>query len=166
MGMGMFFGGRSNRRGSDNQNKQINPLEKQSQVIEDILRQLNYPPEKARMDTDEGYGWTIYRGSALIDIYLSQQAGVGYLQVLSPIMHISTSKPLLPLYRHLLELNLQLTSAALGMYDDVVYVYYERKIEGLDANEANEIIKQVAEYADTLDNQLVDEFGGRLYMQV
>jgi hypothetical protein len=35
----------------------------------------------------------------------------------------------------------------------------------LDANEADFIIKQISEYADDLDNQLVNEFGGRLYGQ-
>lgn len=160
----MFFAGRSNRRQPQGGKK--TPLDLQAESIESILRQLNHPPETARMDNDSGYGWVIHRGSAEIDIYLSQQSGVGYLQVLSPIMHIATDKPMLPFYRHLLELNLSLTSAALGIHEDIVYVYYERKIDGLDAHEANEIIRQVARYADELDNQLVREFGGRLYMQV
>jgi hypothetical protein len=52
------------------------------------------------------------------------------------------------------------------VYLDVVYLYYERTIENLDAGEANEIITTIARYADELDNQLVQEFGGRLYTQV
>jgi hypothetical protein len=47
----------------------------------------------------------------------------------------------------------------------VVYVFNERILEGLDAVEANHIIQMVASYADDLDNQLINEFGGRLYGQ-
>lgn len=96
---------------------------------------------------------------------MTQQGNAGNLQVLSPLMHLPASG-LLPLYRHLLELNLQLTNAAIGVYQDVVYVYNERPLEGMDAAEANAIITLVARYADELDNKLVTEFGGRLYSQV
>jgi len=48
---------------------------------------------------------------------------------------------LLPFYRRLLELNLQLTAAALGVYLDVVYVFSERPLDGMDSKEANSIIK-------------------------
>ena len=73
---------------------------------------------------------------------------------------------LLPLYRRLLELNLQLTNASIGVYLDVVYVFSERPLEGLDSIEANHIIEIIAHYADELDDKLVSEFGGRLYGRV
>jgi len=98
-------------------------------------------------------------------VYVSQQDNVGYLQVLSPLMHLPMSN-LLPLYRRLLELNLQLTAAAVGVHLDVVYVFSERSLDGLDATEANTIINLVSAYADDLDDKLVTEFGGRLYAKV
>lgn len=134
-------------------------------TVEQILTAINVDPAKASMKLEAGYGWTFQRGSAVIEIYVSQQNGVGYLQVLSPIMHLPING-LLPLYRRLLELNLQLTNAALGVYLDVVYVFNERPLEGLDANEANNIINQIALYADDQDDKLVAEFGGRLYGKV
>lgn len=161
------FGGRNqNRSGGDGNNpgNGESPIQKQARIIDVILEQIGLVPDDIRMDTDEGYGWSFRRGSAIVEIYLSVQDGVGYLQVLSPIIHIPTDATL-PLYRHLLELNLQLTSAALGVYTDVVYVFYERPIEGLDSVEVNDIITKVAGYADDLDDQLVEQFGGRLYMQ-
>ena len=117
------------------------------------------------MNTEEGYGWSFQRGSAVIEIYVNHQNDIGYLQVLSPIVHLPESN-LLPLYRRLLELNLQLTNASLGIYLDVVYVFSERPLEGLDGNEANSIIDLVSAYADDLDDKLVNEFGGRLYAKV
>jgi hypothetical protein len=134
-------------------------------TVEQILASIGMDPVKMRMPTDSGYGWSFVRGSAVIEVFVAQQDGVGYLQVLSPIVHIPISG-LLPLYRRLLEMNLQLTNAAFGIHLDVVYVFSERPLEGLDGNEANQIINLVMGYADDLDDKLVAEFGGRLYSKV
>lgn len=134
-------------------------------TVEQILLTVGIDPQQARMNTQEGFGWSFRRGSAVIEIYISQQDSVGYLQVLSPILHLP-STGLLPLYRRLLELNLQLTNAALGVYLDVVYVFSERPLEGMDSVEANTIINLVATYADELDDKLMQEFGGRLYGRI
>ncbi len=139
-------------------------LERHAATVEQILSSVGIDPARARMATDQGFGWSFQRGSALIEIYIAEQQGREYLQVLSPLMHVPPGG-LLPLYRRLLELNLSLTNASLGIYLDVVYVFNERPLAGLDATEADFIIKQISEYADDLDNQLVNEFGGRLYGQ-
>jgi hypothetical protein len=134
-------------------------------TVEQILLSVGIDPQQARMNTQEGFGWSFRRGSAVIEIYISQQDSIGYFQVLSPILHLPTTG-LLPLYRRLLELNLQLTNAALGVYLDVVYVFSERPLEGMDPSEANSIINMVATYADDLDDKLMEEFGGRLYGRI
>ena len=144
---------------------QTGSLETHAATVQRILSKIGIEPDTSRLDTDQGYAWSFQRGSAIIEIYVSQQDGRGFLQVLSPIIHLPTTN-VLPLYRRLLELNLQLTSASLGVYLDVVYVFNERPLDGLDAVEADNIITLVAGYADYLDNVLVNEFGGRLYSQV
>lgn len=141
-----------------------NPLEVHARTVEQILGAIGVDPTKARLNTEQGYGWTFQRGSAVIEVYISQQGERGFLQVLAPIVHLPNTG-LLPLYRRLLELNLQLTNAALGIHLDVVYVFNERPLEGMDPVEANQIISTVSGYADELDNMLINEFGGRLYMQ-
>jgi len=146
------------------QSQKTNTLQQHAGVVEQILASIGVDPTRARMDTENGYGWSFQRGSSLIEIYIAEQEGREYLQVLSPLIHVPIGG-LLPLYRRLLELNLSLTNASLGIYLDVVYVFNERPLAGLDGNEANFIITQIAEYADDLDNQLVNEFGGRLYGQ-
>lgn len=139
-------------------------LETYAGTVEQILAALNIDPATARLNTAQGYGWSFRRGSAIIEVYVSEVEGRGYFQVLSPILHLPATG-LLPLFRRLLELNLQLTNASLGVHYDVVYVFNERTLEGLDAIEANHIIQMVASYADDLDNQLINEFGGRLFGQ-
>lgn len=131
--------------------------------LESILASIGVDAAAARMEVESGYGWNFQRGSALIEIYLTPEDW-GYLQVLSPIMHLPQSN-LLALYRRLLELNLELTTAALGVHEDVVYLYHERLLEGLDAVEADAIVRRLAQAADELDDALVEEFGGRLYGQ-
>ena len=130
-------------------------------ATEGILAAIGVDPGAARMEVESGYGWQFQRGSALIEIYLTPEQE-GYLQVLSPIMHLPAQN-LLALYRRLLELNLQLTNAALGLHEDVVYVFHERLLDGLDASEADAIVRRLAAYADELDDALSEEFGGRMY---
>ncbi len=134
-----------------------------ARAVENILASIDVDPTAARMDVESGYSWNFWRGSALIEVYLTPEDW-GYLQVLSPIMHLPQSN-LLPLYRRLLELNLEMTNAALGVHEDVVYVFHERLLEGLDAVEADVIVRRLAQYADELDDVLVEEFGGRMYGQ-
>lgn len=155
--MGRFFG-----RG---EKKPTEPAAEQFDLslraVEAILEAIGVDPHAARMDVEHGYGWNFQRGSALIEVYLTPEEQ-GYLQVLSPIMHLPASN-LLALYRRLLELNLQLTNAALGLHEDVVYLYHERLLAGLDAGEADAIIRRLAGYADELDDTLSEEFDGRMY---
>ncbi|MDE2952285.1 MAG: YbjN domain-containing protein [Chloroflexota bacterium] len=155
--------GRLFRRGGPDKDETSDPLEFSARAVEQILAQIGVDAAAARMDVESGYGWNFLRGSALIEVYLSPEER-GYLQVLAPIMHLPPSN-LLPLYRRLLELNLELTNAALGLHEDVVYLYHERLLEGLDAGEADVIIRRLARVADELDDALVEEFGGRLYGQ-
>mgnify|MGYP000445094954 CR=1 FL=1 len=147
-------------------NRRTGPnLEAYAMTVEQILLAVGVDPMQARLNTEGGFGWSFQRGSAVIEVYVSQQESSGYLQVLSPIMHLPQSG-LLALYRRLLEMNLQLTNAALGVYLDVVYLFSERPLEGLDSVEANHIISLIAGYADDLDDKLVSEFGGRLYARI
>jgi hypothetical protein len=141
-----------NMRGR-NQPPSTPSLEAYAGAVEQILPGVGIDPLAARMNIEGGYGWSFQRGSAVIEVYISLQDGAGYLQVL-------------PLYRRLLELNLQLTAAAIGVHLDVVYVFSERPLDGMDAAEANTIINLVSAYADDLDDKLVTEFGGRLYAKV
>ncbi len=154
--MGRFFG-----RGAQKPEEPANSLDPSLRAVEAILAAIGVEPAAARLPVESGYGWHFQRGSALIEVYLSPEEA-GYLQVLSPIMHLPPSH-LLALYRRLLELNLQLTHAALGLHEDVVYVFHERQLAGLDAAEAEAIIRRLAEYADALDDALSAEFGGRMY---
>jgi hypothetical protein len=147
------------------QNQSNSLLRQHAQMVERILQEIGYNPQDVRMDTEDGYGWGFQRGSAIIEVYLKQEEGRDYFQILSPLLHVPPGN-LLPLYRRLLELNFSLTNASLGIHLDIVYVFNERPVEGLDESEANFLITQISRYADELDDRLINEFGGRRYGQV
>lgn len=150
--------------GRNRNRNDVKPLERYVRDVELILQKIGVDIDEAQMSLEEGYGWEFRRGSASIEVYIVQREDKAYLQVLSPIMYLPQSN-LLPLYRRLLDYNLQMTSASLGIFQDVVYVFHERPLHGLDADETDDIIDFVSGYADDLDNALVNEFGGRLYLQ-
>jgi hypothetical protein len=138
------------------------PLARSAAMVQQVLLSIGIDPDQSRLSVDNGYGWNFRYGSAIIEVYIHRNEEGAYFQVLAPIMHLPQAG-LLPLYRRLLELNLQLTSAALGTYNDTVYIFSERPLDGLDAVEVSSTISRAASYADDLDNKLVAEFGGRLY---
>ncbi len=149
-----------------NRGRTPNRIESYALTVEQILIALSIDPERARMqNVTDGFGWQFQRGSAVIEIYVEQADNSGYLRVMSPILTLPTTG-LLPLYRRLLELNLQLSTAAFGVYLDTVYIYSERPLDDMDASEANMIINQVANAADDFDDKLLNEFGGRLYGRI
>jgi hypothetical protein len=138
------------------------PLARYAAMVQQVLASIGIEPDQSRLTVDSGYGWNFRYGSAIIEVYIHHSEDGSYFQVLSPIMHLPQAG-LLPLYRRMLELNLQLVNAALGVYHDAVYIFSERPLDGLDPVEVNSTISRVASYADDLDNKLVAEFGGRLY---
>ncbi|HLV37417.1 MAG TPA: YbjN domain-containing protein [Spirillospora sp.] len=137
-------------------------LARSATMVQQVLVSIGVDPDQSRLSVNNGYGWNFRYGSAIIEVYIHRNEEGSYFQVLSPIIHLPQGG-LLPLYRRMLELNLQLTNAALGVYHDTVYVFSERPLDGLDPVEVNSTISRVAAYADDLDNRLVAEFGGRLY---
>lgn len=141
---------------------QDDALSRSAAMVQQVLVSVGADPDQSRLSVDSGYGWNFRYGSAIIEIYIHRTEEGSYFQVLSPIIHLPQAG-LLPLYRRMLELNLQLTNAALGVYHDAVYIFSERPLDGLDPVEVNSTISRVASYADDLDNRLVAEFGGRLY---
>lgn len=165
--MGGFFRRGANKQQDEPSEAKTLTLAAGAKIVEDTLINLKVDLTNARLNIppEQGYGWHFMRGSATIQVFVDETDGRGYFRILSPIIHLPHSN-ILALYRRLLEMNLQLTSASLGVHRDIVYVFNERFIEGLDPVEAQNIIMLVAGYADDLDNQLVREFGGRLYDSV
>ena len=137
-------------------------------TVEATLTKLGLDPAKSLVKaTDDQASYTLMRGSAsvLVTVVHRTEQNAVFLRVASPVM---TPDPNLgsdkreALYKRLLEMNAGgLANASFGLLNDKVVVVSERPAEGLDDGEVEQIIKHLSAVADTYDDRLVKEFGGK-----
>jgi hypothetical protein len=138
-------------------------------LVEEVVAGLGIDPTVALAKEDaQGATWTLKRGSAPIIITLAARpaAPVGelrtYLRVVSPVLTLTDEGPHEPLFRHLLELNAAgLANAAFGLIDQRIVAVSERPTEDLQAAEVDQMLRHLAAVADTYDDRLLAQFGGR-----
>ena len=134
-------------------------------LVEEVVARLGLAPEKVRIeDRDDLVTWSIQRGSAaiLISIAKNDRGDSASLRAVSPLMSLPPDDKLLPFFRRLLELNGHgLVNASFGLVGDRVVVKSERPTAFLDSEEIEQIILHLSAVADTYDDRLVSEFGGR-----
>lgn len=109
--------------------------------------------------------WTI--GSAKIEVFVQgvpMKDGTQryFLRIFSPLLQVPKHTEL-EFYRHLLELNDSKLGVKLTIMpnSDTVYATYERDINGIDFEELKTCIADLEWWADTLDDQLKNQFQGR-----
>jgi hypothetical protein len=107
--------------------------------------------------------WTLKRGSAsvLVTVTRYEQDKTTYLRVASPVIALPEDPgKQTACMRRLLELNAAgLANAAFGLAGDRVLAVSERPVEGLGAEEVEQIVRHLAAVADTFDDKLAKEFG-------
>jgi hypothetical protein len=138
-------------------------------LVEKYLLGMSVDVAKARKYLDNGFLYQFYFGSARIEVGIirrekSKLGAQDVIQVYSPILHVPEGT-LVAFYRRLLEENINLSQASFAINGDVVFVYSERSLADLSADELKELVEAVALVADAKDNELADEFGARLYQQ-
>jgi hypothetical protein len=134
------------------------------ELVEATIKGLGIDPAAARAkDAPSTASWTFQRGSAAILVNLTQRQedDILYLRVISPVMTLPDATRREALFIRLLELNGKgLANCAFGLIGDRVVVVSERPAQGLDGDEAAQIIRHLSAVADTYDDRLVKEFGG------
>lgn len=135
------------------------------QLVEGTIRRLGVDPGAVRAkDAPTTASWTLQRGSAAILITVSQRPEDDkmYLRVISPVVTLPEASKREALFVRLLELNGSgLANCAFGLIGDRVVVVCERPTEGLDEIEVEQSVRHLAAVADTYDDKLVKEFGGK-----
>lgn len=133
-------------------------------MVETYFRHRGLNPEQYKLQGSHENGWWIREGSA--EVYIILQEGneeVGtVLRISSPLVHVP-ERNREELYQHLLELNNNLSSCALSVYNDLVLVVSQRPTLGLNQEEMDELVWNAAYVADLLDNKLANKFGVKLY---
>jgi hypothetical protein len=134
-------------------------------LVEEVVAKLGLDPAKVRSQhRDDIVMWSIQRGSAviLVSVAKNDRGDAASLRAISPIMSLPPDEKLLPFFRRLLELNGHgLVNASFGIMGDRIVVKSERPTAFLDSAEVEQIILHLSAVADTYDDRLVSEFGGR-----
>ena len=126
-------------------------------VIEEAISKMGIDPAAVR--TPRPAVWQIEKGSARVRIEIFQLAENGPFgfNVMSPIFNVSESAPS-HVYGELLQINHKILGAGFSLFDDIIYLRSTRMLEGMDANEAVQIIGMVAGAADHYDDLLKERF--------
>jgi hypothetical protein len=143
----------------------VEDFDRAKEIVEAAIKGLGIDPVAARAkDAPSTTSWTFQRGSAAILVNLTKRPedDILYFRVISPVMTLPDAATREALFVRLLELNGKgLANCAFGLVGDRVVVVSERPAPGLDAVEADQIIRHLAAVADTYDDRLVKEFGGQ-----
>lgn len=134
------------------------------ETVESVIAKLGIDVAKARVkDAPDQASYTLMRGSASVIVsvvHRPEQKNV-FLRVASPVLVLPPSNHE-ALFKRLLELNTAgLANAAFGLLGDKVVAISERPAAGLDADEVDQMIRHLSAVADTYDDRLVKEFGGK-----
>lgn len=140
--------------------------EEAREIVEQALTTLGLVPAEVLVSKPEAPpAWTLKRGSAKVAIALVTREAMDttaqHLRVVAPVI-VYAEETREALFLHLLKLNAAgLSWCAFGILGDSVVVVAERPTEDLEAREVVHTVRQVAALADTFDDRLVAEFGGK-----
>ena len=137
---------------------------KTKETVEATLTKLGLDPKQAIVkDVDNQATYTLLRGSAavLVTVVHRVEQKAVFLRVASPVM-VPAEGNREALYKRLLELNATgLANAAFALLNDKVVAVSERPAENLDPGEVEQMVRHLSAVADTYDDRLVKEFGGK-----
>jgi hypothetical protein len=129
--------------------------------IDEFMRQLGY---KNPLEQTDEHGWRYLQvGSAEGRAGITESDGELFLRVEAKVMpNLPSDKELIvPLMRELLELNMDLSgSLRLGIRDEGVFATSTRPLMELRSNDFVQSVYSVMELADTLDDTLIQKYGG------
>jgi hypothetical protein len=143
----------------------VNDFATAKALVENALKEIGVDPDGVRAkDAPDVASWTLKRGSAQILVGLARREPLKavFLRVVSPVIAVPEAGKREALFVHLLELNANgLGNCAFGIVGERIVALSERPAEGMDAGEVEQIVRQVAAVADTYDDRLAQEFGGK-----
>ncbi len=133
-------------------------------MVEDVLIELGHFVNECRVAPGEAlHAWRVVKGSAVVRISLNGGQPYANLRVVAPVVTTDARVDVARLYRHLLNLNYtRLQGAAFATRQNEVVIIAERSTLDLDRSEVKDLIERVLAYADDYDDQLVEEYGGRM----
>ncbi|MDR7511084.1 MAG: YbjN domain-containing protein [Armatimonadota bacterium] len=134
------------------------------QMIEETISALGHDPDKSRLETQDLMpAWRVKKGSAHVYVALYSKDGANHLRVTAPVMHLEGEVDRPRLFQRLLELNASdVRGAAFALTGTEIVLTADRPTLDLDRSEVHDLLRRVEDYADSFDDRLVAEFGGRM----
>lgn len=133
-------------------------------MMEKYLRKLHIDPHEQQVDSEDGWGWWVKRGSAVIYIFILEEKSGPIIKLTSPIVHFPVQNRE-GFFHHLLELNRDLNECSLAAFQGVVLLGCQRPTRGLDPEELEYMVSYVGAKADELDDKLAREFNATPYKE-
>ncbi len=142
-----------------NEIKKLTDLNHYYRIAEDCIAQLGIDPATVRNEQMLGQ-WLLKKGSAqiIVDIWQPKDQDIAYFQAASPVMEVPAGANMSTLGEHLLTMNHSLFGPMFSIFNNIVWLKYMRNLQGLDPSEALSIISLVGNYADALDDELIEKF--------
>lgn len=137
-------------------------IDEVASLVQNYFKGRGLDHHKQELEGSEGYGWWLSEGSAKVYVFIQDSAAGPVIRITSPIIYIPEANKE-KFYRHLLDLNSNLSSCHLATYDDYVLVLTQRQTMGITQEEVDSMVWNVAYVADLLDDKLATEFGTKLY---
>ncbi|MFO0548173.1 MAG: YbjN domain-containing protein [Polyangiaceae bacterium] len=138
-------------------------------IVEAVFTKLGLKAESLLVsEASDRVVYQLRRGSADVLVVLAEDGegdapSRGYVRIVAPVMVPPPDDDVrLRLFERLLSLNASgLHNAAFGFHEGKVIVVSERPSAHLEVGEVEQMVKHLSAVADTFDDRLVKEFGGK-----
>lgn len=130
-------------------------------IVEKCIHRLGVDPTICRSQDTEGH-WNLIRGEVTvwIDIWYIEREKRTYFQVVAPVIEIPVHRAP-EFYEDLLRTNDQLFGVAFTLYNNWTCLKVIREVEGLDDNEAYNMITRVGNYGLEYLRKLSKKYGSK-----
>lgn len=128
-------------------------------IVENCIHRLGIDPALCRSKDTEGH-WDLNRGEIIvwIDVWHIERENRAYFQAVAPIMEIPALRTH-EFYEDLLRANDELFSVAFTLYNNWTCLKVIREVEGLDDDEAFNMITRVGNYGLEYLKKLLKKYG-------
>jgi hypothetical protein len=133
-------------------------------MVETYFRNRGLQASEHELSGSEGCAWWLTEGSAKVYVFVQDSPNGAVLRITSPLVFVPINNRE-AFYRHLLDVNTNLTSCALSTHGDIVLIVAQRPTLGMSQEEMDELVWNTAYVADLLDNRLNEQFGAPMYSE-
>ncbi len=147
-------------RGSNDSSSLLESIQTIAGMVERLLDAIGVDPSENRVIAEDVLGWVLPLATGPVYINLRQENPFPTVSVTAPLLSLPANN-ILPLYRRLLEENMEMVDCSFAVTADTVFLVSERPTLGLDDAELKHMVYGLACKAESMTERLAEEFGAR-----